>query len=1094
VLFLAPVIVTAWHAGMGPAVLCMVLGAVLGDKVLLDPTVPLLGKAVCTGLFGIECTLIASFICSRRKAEETVRQLIKAPGAPSECLERQVLQKGAWGRWSTAAAAAGITVLFAGFEAVKEIAQPTMTKWQSHGLSMVAVGIISSVVLYRMRGVIQGQLQMIVCVVRELRQREAESGKQALVASHTHDAVILLDDERRIEWVNGAFGEITGLAGGAILGREFAGVLAELKCDEAGAKRVLQGLATEEGGHVEPVEIGLAGGERWLSLEVLPVQGAGRDLARFIVIARGITRRKNAEAAAEEATRHRQDLDAQIQAAARSIKELMNEMVTTQRFDRRFANLVPVRCREGKNCGRTTCPAYHGEGEPKFREVGGTFCDGTMEGRFAGALQDGRTCRVHEEARSHAIFELGESFNSLLAIVEQWNTDAKGLQRTEVELRKAMKAAEVANEELRRSQEMLQLVLDNIPQRVFWKDKNLRYLGGNQRVAQDAGVENPAALAGKDDYDLSWRSMAERYRSDDQQVMDSDTAKLDFEEPQGHSGDRIRWLRTSKIPLHDREGNVTGVMGTYEDITERKESEEAIRRAQAEAVRANRAKSEFLANMSHEIRTPMTAIIGYANELLEPGQSTDERLNCVNIIRRNGEHLLAVINDILDLSKIEAGKMNLESIACSPCRILCEVASLMRIRATEKQLSFEVKVEGPIPKTITSDPIRLKQILINLIGNAIKFTERGGVRLVVKLLEGPARGPGHLQYDVIDTGIGLSAEQMAGLFEPFQQADTSTTRRFGGSGLGLVISRHFAEKLGGGIGVRSVLGQGSTFTVTVGTGLLDKVPLVECWAEGMSHEAARAPAAVTQLRGRVLLAEDGRDNQRLLAAYLRRSGLEVTVADNGRIACEKAAAATAAGAAFDLVLMDMQMPELDGYGATAKLRNDGFATPIVALTAHAMAEDREKCLRAGCTDYLSKPVKRDDLLAMVTKYIMQAAAAGEAAKTGDEIGPKEVLRSACEDDPVLTQFLPEFVAGLPEQVSKVVELLAKEDLEGLGKVVHQLKGTGGLYGFMRITEQAQAVEAARKNGEGWEEVKKAVDALVALIRRVEGYVRTKERV
>ena len=398
------------------------------------------------------------------------------------------------------------------------------------------------------------------------------------------------------------------------------------------------------------------------------------------------------------------------------------------------------------------------------------------------------------------------------------------------------------------------------------------------------------------------------------------------------------------------------------------EAEQELLHASQRAEVATKAKSEFLANMSHEIRTPMTAILGFSDILMQ--SVTDrEQLDAAATIKQNGEYLIGIINDILDLSKIEAGKLEVEHVQCSPCRILSEVASLMRVPAGAKNLPLEIEYHGPIPRSIQSDPTRLRQILINLAGNAVKFTEVGKVRLVARLLDAQCDHP-KMQFDVVDSGIGMNQEQIAGLFKPFQQADASTTRKHGGTGLGLSISKRLANMLGGDITVKSTFGKGSTFSVTIGTGSLEDVELLDNPTEAeISADSAKKPAAAkTKLDCRVLLAEDGPDNQRLIAFLLKKAGAEVVVAQNGQIAHDLALAARDEGNPFDVILMDMQMPVMDGYQATGKLRQAGYAGPIIALTAHAMSTDRKKCLEAGCTDYTTKPVERKKLISMVAQY------------------------------------------------------------------------------------------------------------------------------
>jgi CheY-like chemotaxis protein/anti-sigma regulatory factor (Ser/Thr protein kinase) len=303
------------------------------------------------------------------------------------------------------------------------------------------------------------------------------------------------------------------------------------------------------------------------------------------------------------------------------------------------------------------------------------------------------------------------------------------------------------------------------------------------------------------------------------------------------------------------------------------------------------------------------------------------------------------------------------------------VVSLMRVRAEAKKLTLSATFRGPIPETIQTDPIRLRQILFNLVGNAIKFTEFGEIRIVTSL-QREERKP-LLQFDVIDTGIGMNPEQIVRLFRPFTQADATTSRRFGGSGLGLTISKRLANLLGGDIRVRSQPGSASTFTVTVDPGPLDDVPMLTDPAEAASESVSRrkpSGAEPPRLDGRVLLAEDGPDNQRLISFLLRKAGADVAIVENGQAAIDAIVAAQTsteneASETFDVILMDMQMPLLDGYAATRRLRSMGYGGPIVALTAHAMIQDRQKCLDAGCDDYLAKPVDRLTLLETVARHM-----------------------------------------------------------------------------------------------------------------------------
>jgi PAS domain S-box-containing protein len=537
-----------------------------------------------------------------------------------------------------------------------------------------------------------------------------------------------------------------------------------------------------------------------------------------------------------------------------------------------------------------------------------------------------------------------------------------------------------------------------------------------------------------------------------------------------------------------------GALVSLEDVTQLEQS-----KAAAEA--ASRAKSEFLANMSHEIRTPMNAILGFT-DVLRRGfeKNVDKSRAHLDIIHSSGSHLLALINDILDLSKVESGKMEVELIRCSPHQVVAEVVAILGVKAHEKGLSLAYEPIGELPETIVTDPGRLRQMLMNLVGNAIKFTERGGVRITSRLLH--SRTNPQMALEVIDSGIGMPAESLDRIFEPFVQADSSVTRRFGGTGLGLTISRRFAEALGGGITVRSQMGSGTAFTVTIDIGALDGVKMldpeeakkvgVKNVKEGKSHQVLRP--------GRILVVDDAEENRDLLSLVLQQFGVNVTSADNA-----PDAVTLALREPFDVILMDMQMPVMDGYTAARTLRGQGYTGPVIAVTAHAMKSDEDKCLAAGCSGFLTKPVDFDKLYQTLREILGEVeptpseqrplaevapepvarvaephAARGpsepagvrgessreprEAGTTGVDSGRHvEPLRSSLPTDKQnLAAIVRKFVVRLDQQLGAMNQAWAENDYARLAELAHWLKGSGPNMGFADFGPPARQLEELAK--------------------------------
>lgn len=521
---------------------------------------------------------------------------------------------------------------------------------------------------------------------------------------------------------------------------------------------------------------------------------------------------------------------------------------------------------------------------------------------------------------------------------------------------------DAAEQSLRENEQRFRGVVETSPDAIALVGLDGRLLMANRQIARLYGIDNLDEILSSEItcYDL----MA----SEDQR----EAARLiqTMIETGASASAELTLLRSdgSRYPaeLHgsvqkNLDGSPTGLVVVIRDITERKLGEEELRKSRSQAIAANRAKTEFLANMSHEIRTPMTAILGFADLLKNHALPRAQQDNYLETIRKNADALLELLDDILDLTKIEADKMTVESIVRPLRDILDDVLKIVEPRARKKQLSLSLEIDPSLPSAVQTDPARLRQILVNLIGNAVKFTEQGGVRVVVRRVESPG-GEDGIRFEIHDTGVGITPEKIGELFRPFMQADSSATRHYGGMGLGLAISKRLAELLGGDIVASSEPGRGSVFTLTIGV-KPPPAPTDLCAATAPIDRPMPCP------RDCVLLAEDNPDVQILLGKILQGMNIEANFAENGRVAVEMAQRSRDSGRPYGLILMDIQMPEMDGYEATQRLRASDWRGPIVALTAHAMLGDREKCLAAGCNEYLTKPVQLKELRQTISRYL-----------------------------------------------------------------------------------------------------------------------------
>ncbi|MBW2695788.1 MAG: response regulator [Deltaproteobacteria bacterium] len=535
-----------------------------------------------------------------------------------------------------------------------------------------------------------------------------------------------------------------------------------------------------------------------------------------------------------------------------------------------------------------------------------------------------------------------------------------------------------------------------------------------------------------------------------------------------------------------------GALISLDDVTQLEEHKAKLSAAKGEAEAANQAKSEFLANMSHEIRTPMNSILGFT-DVLRRGYEKNEvdRQKYLSTIRSSGEHLLQLINDVLDLSKVESGRLEVENIAFAPHTVIQEVVNLLSIKAKEKQISLTFEPEGLQPAQIHSDPTRLRQIITNLASNAIRFTDQGGVTLRAKLIE-IDQG---LRFciEVRDTGMGVPDEAKEAIFDPFVQADSSVTRRFGGTGLGLPISRRFARILGGDIIVGSDPSGGSIFAVIIDPGPLDGVQLLGPEELSTIEVEPVLPGSAQWHfpEARVLVVDDGEENRELVGLVLEEVGLVVDGAENGQVGVEMARRID-----YDVILMDMQMPVMDGYTATKALRSEGIETPIYALTANAMDGFEQECIAIGCCGYLVKPVEIDLLLDTMAALLGGQRAAvptpapsSSAESFGSPVAEPEIgttdsrLVSRLASNPRFRPIIEKFVGRLAIKLEAMESAHETGDLTELASLAHWLKGAGGMVGFDEFHGPAETLEILAKEAK-LEEIETALSELRGLAARI----------
>jgi len=523
----------------------------------------------------------------------------------------------------------------------------------------------------------------------------------------------------------------------------------------------------------------------------------------------------------------------------------------------------------------------------------------------------------------------------------------------------------------------------------------------------------------------------------------------------------------------------SGVLVSLDDVTDLEEKEKELRSARDAAEDANRAKSDFLSNMSHEIRTPMTAILGFTEVLKRGNGATDNDWEKhLGTISSSGKHLLELINDVLDLSKVESGALEVETIDCKPHVVAHDVVQVLRVRAEDKDIGLDIEIPEPLPEVIQTDAGRLRQIITNLVGNAIKFTEDGGVKVILRTYE--ENGTEKFAIDVKDSGIGMNEQQQAAVFKPFVQADSSITRRFGGTGLGLAISRKLARAMGGDILLSSEANVGTTFTAVIDLVTDSDVKILQPQELFAQVEVAEAEAHTTWEfpECNVLVIDDAAENRELLTLVLNDLGISTETAENGAIGVDMATSST-----YDVILSDIQMPVMDGYEAVAAMREKGLSQPIIALTANAMKGYEERILQAGFSHYMTKPIDIDALSKLLAELIggkkvdkpkaaaapaavvpTTAAPAAAAESANDQGENEELYYSRLAGSEKLAPVVEKFITRVREQYTKMEIASNDKDFTELAGLAHWLKGSGGTVGFDQLSQPAKQLEDNAKAG------------------------------
>jgi PAS domain S-box-containing protein len=638
------------------------------------------------------------------------------------------------------------------------------------------------------------------------------------------------------------------------------------------------------------------------------------------------------------------------------------------------------------------------------------------------------------------------------------------------------RAWEKVREEREENQFRLQSILDHTPLIMFIKDLDGRYLLVNRSFREAFSLTDEVVI-GKSDFDFEDDDAAIRYREADEKVIAFMEHVQTDETVQMADGEHN--LLIVKFPLFDRDNILYGVGGIATDITERVQSREKLVEAKRKAESAEQLQEQFLANMSHEIRTPLNGIIGMTN-VLQHTPLSEEQEEFVQIIRQSSDNLLMLINDILDLSKIKAGKLSVEQVSFDLQKVLEQAVAPFRLKAKEKEIALSIHCDRSVPQQLIGDPLRITQILSNLLGNAMKFTETGSIEIRVCELLAQKENKTSISISVTDTGIGIADEKLEHVFESFEQAASETSRKYGGTGLGLSITRQLCEMMGGTIAVSSEFGKGTTFRVQLPFTISEIVPVVTPVYETVKRN--------DDISGKkILVAEDNEINQKVIMHVLQRVGISTTIVDNGKEAVEL----LEAGEEFDLIILDLQMPIMNGFQTATYIRKKlELTVPIIAMTASALRNEKMRCFELGMNEYLTKPFVPADLYTELRRFLLAQPANGKANTTSQtqQLGTELYNLShlyEMEDQEYFCEVLQLFLTTTPSLLSEIREATLYENWEEVYRKAHKLKSSLGILQMNLMLGLVSTIELQAKEQQNIDRIpdglKKATD-LYELIR------------